>query len=217
MNSDSPFFHEERAASLRQFADRPITVGGLGALGGNLAETLARMGFHRLKLIDRDRVEMRNLSTQPYERRAVGAPKARVLAHQLYRAVQTWAEPLIVELNPSNAGQLLAGSALVIDAFDNSAARAAVSAEARRSSLPCLHVGFSADGQYGCGIWEPGYPVPRETPADPCNDPPVRPFVLVLVSLAARAVVEHFATHRRLAFELTWMDLKITWRDSDLP
>lgn len=35
-------------------------------MGGNLTETLARMGFSHLKLIDKDRVEMRNLSTQPY-------------------------------------------------------------------------------------------------------------------------------------------------------
>ena len=67
-NPNSPFFHEERHASLALFADRLITICGAGTLGGNLVETLARMGFSRLILIDKDKVEMRNLSTQPYSR-----------------------------------------------------------------------------------------------------------------------------------------------------
>src|SRR5450755_858288 len=96
LNANSPFFHEERHASLAPFADRLITICGAGALGGNLTETLARMGFSRIRLIDKDRVEMRNLSTQPYSRAEVGSPKARALANMLYRAVQTKLEPLVL-------------------------------------------------------------------------------------------------------------------------
>ena len=62
-----------------------IAVCGAGALGGNLAENLARMGAGRLTVVDFDDVEERNLSTQPYGRRDLGAPKARVLADDLYR------------------------------------------------------------------------------------------------------------------------------------
>ncbi len=40
-----------------------VTVCGAGALGANLAENLARQGFTRIRVIDRDRVEERNLST----------------------------------------------------------------------------------------------------------------------------------------------------------
>src|SRR6266699_5626976 len=98
LNPNSPFFHEERHASLAPFANTLITICGAGTLGGNLTETLARMGFAHLKLIDKDRVEMRNLSTQPYSRAEVGAPKARALANTLYRAVQSKLEPLVIEL-----------------------------------------------------------------------------------------------------------------------
>src|SRR5579859_3393843 len=140
LNPNSPFFHEERHAPLAPFADRPITICGAGALGGNLTETLARMGFSHLKLIDKDRVEMRNLSTQPYSRAEVGAPKARALANMLYRAVQAKLEAVVVELTSSNSEGLLQGSGLVVDAFDNCAARAAVSATARALQLPCLHI-----------------------------------------------------------------------------
>jgi len=210
LNPNSPFFHEERHAPLAPFADRPIAICGAGALGGNLAETLARMGFARLKLLDRDRVEMRNLSTQPYSRAEVGAPKARVLANALYRAVQARVEPVVAELTAGNAAGLLAGSALVVDAFDNHAARAAVSVAARHLAVPCLHVGFGADGLYGSGLWEPGYEVPRDGLDDPCDYPLTRPLALALVALAARSVAQHFAEDRRLDFELTWHDLRVS-------
>lgn len=87
LNPNSPFFHEERHEPLSPFINQLITICGAGALGGNLMEMLARMGFARLKLIDKDRVEMRNLSTQPYSRAEVGTPKARALANTLYRCI----------------------------------------------------------------------------------------------------------------------------------
>jgi len=214
LNPNSPFFHEERHASLAAFSQHLLTICGAGTLGGNLAEALARMGFARLRLIDKDRVEMRNLSTQPYSRAEVGAPKARALANTLYRAVQAKVEPQVVELNSSNAASLLKGSALVIDAFDNRAGRAAVSETARALAVPCLHIGFSPDGLYGNGQWEPHYQIPREIPGDPCAYPLTRPFALMLVALAARAIADFFRAGTACNFELTWNDLKIGYGDT---
>lgn len=211
LNSNSPFFHEERHASLAPHAANLITICGAGTLGANLAETLARMGFTRLRLIDRDKVEARNLSVQPYSRAEIGAPKARALANTLYRAVQARVEPLTVELTAANAPELLKESALVVDAFDNHSARAAVSQVTRAAHLPCLHVGFSPDGLYGSGVWEPDYQVPRETPGDPCDYPLTRPFALALSSLAARAIADFFRLDLAHEFEMTWNDLKIRW------
>jgi hypothetical protein len=209
LNPHSPFFHEERHAPLASFVNKPITICGAGALGGNLTETLARMGFTRLKLIDKDKVEMRNLSTQPYSRAEVGAPKARILAHMLYRAVQAKIEPIVVELTTANGVDLLRGSVLVVDAFDNRAARAAVSETARALQLACLHIGFSSDGLYGNGLWEPHYAVPREIPGDPCDYPLTRPLALMLTALAARSISDHFSKGESNDFELTWNDLKV--------
>lgn len=209
LNANSPFFHEERHASLAPFAHKLITICGAGTLGGNLTETLARMGFTHLKLIDKDRIEMRNLSTQPYSRGEVGAPKARALANMLYRAVQAKIEPVVVELTSTNSAGLLQGSALVIDAFDNRAARAAVSTTSLVLQLPCLHIGFSPDGLYGSGIWEPHYQVPQEVPGDPCDYPLTRPLALMLTALAARSTSDFFSKGQSNDFELTWNDLKI--------
>lgn len=210
LNPNSPFFHEERHASLATIVARRITICGAGALGGNLTEALARMGFTQLKLIDKDRVEMRNLSTQPYSRAEIGAPKARSLANTLYRAVQAKVEPQVVELSTKNAQTLLQKSDLVIDAFDNRAGRAAISETVRALHIPCLHIGFSADGLYGNGQWEPHYQVPQEVPGDPCDYPLTRPFALMITSLAARMITDFFRTGQGNNFELTWHDLKIT-------
>ncbi|GHO85957.1 HesA/MoeB/ThiF family protein [Dictyobacter formicarum] len=209
LNPQSPFFHEERHANLQPFAGRLITICGAGTLGANVGEMLARMGFTQLRVIDKDRIEMRNLSGQPYSRAEVGAPKARALANMLYRAVQTRVEPRVVELNATNAPELLKGSALVVDAFDNAQAREAVSQTTRAASLPCLHIGFSGDGLYGSGIWEPHYQVPQEVPGDPCDYPLTRPLALMLSALAARAITDFFRLDRRHDFELTWNDLNI--------
>lgn len=210
LNPNSPFFHEERHASLAPFVDKPITICGAGALGGNLTETLARMGFSRLKLIDKDRVEMRNLSTQPYSRGEVGVPKARTLANMLYRAIQARLEPVVVELSSANATNMLKDSALVVDAFDNRPARAVVSETTRMLQIPCLHIGFSLDGLYGSGLWEPHYQIPQEVAADPCNYPLTRPLALMLTSLATRAIVDFFIKGQSNNFELTWNDAKVT-------
>jgi molybdopterin-synthase adenylyltransferase len=211
LNPNSPFFHEERYASLAPFVDKLITICGAGTLGGNLAETLARMGFAHLKLIDKDGVETRNLSTQPYSRAEVGAPKARILANMLYRAVQAKIEPAVTELTPANSEDLLRGSVLVVDAFDDWAARSAVSETARALQLPCLHIGFSPDGLYGSGLWEPHYKVPHDTSGDPCDYPLTRPLALVLTALAARSICDHFSKGQSNNFELTWNDLKIEY------
>lgn len=211
LNPNSAFFHEERHASLAPFANRLITICGAGTLGGNLTETLARMGFTHLKLIDKDRVEMHNLSTQPYSRAEVGAPKARALANMLYRAVQAKLESVVVELTSTNSEGLLQGSGLVVDAFDNRAARTAVSTTTRALQLPCLHIGFSPDGLYGSGLWESHYQVLQEVPGDPCDYPLTRPLALMLTALAARVICDFFSKGQSNNFELTWNDLKVEY------
>ncbi|KAF0247356.1 MAG: dinucleotide-utilizing protein, partial [bacterium] len=124
--TSAQFFHEqlERSqATMSKLHDFPITICGAGALGANLCETLARTGFAKLKVIDRDRIEERNLSTQPYFRTDIGAQKAKIVANNLYRALATKVDGRTEELTINNVGKLLADSKLVIDVFDNSKSR----------------------------------------------------------------------------------------------
>src|SRR5712692_732699 len=125
----SIYYHEQlyRSAELMaRVREMAVTVCGAGALGANITESLARSGFTRLKVIDRDRIEERNLSTQPYYRSDIGAFKAKILANGLFRALGVTVEARTEELTAASARKLLAGSALVVDGFDNSGSRQAV-------------------------------------------------------------------------------------------
>src|SRR5438128_8914129 len=135
----SIYYHEQLYRTpdlMARLREMKVTICGAGALGGNVVESLARSGFARLRVIDRDRVEERNLSTQPYYRSDIGAFKAKILANALCRALGATVDARAEELTASNAGKLLGGSDLVIDTFDNSIARQAVKQFCDDASLP---------------------------------------------------------------------------------
>lgn len=204
------FFHEQRYrtdAVMDQLKRYPITLCGAGALGGNLAETLVRMGLGTLKVIDRDRIEERNLSTQPYYRSDVGGFKAKILANHLYRAIGTQVIAETKELTATNADALLKGSQLIVDLFDNSVARQIVKDYADRTGIPCLHAGLSAD--YAETIWNDYYRVPSNVNDDVCDYPLTRNLVMLTVTVAAEAIVSFIAAGELRSFTITLKDLTI--------
>jgi len=208
----NPILYHERLyrseATLARLRALPIVVCGAGALGANLVENLARQGAERLTVIDRDRIEERNLSTQPYYRSDIGAFKAKILVNALYRALAVAVTGKTETLTATNAGALLAGSGLVVDAFDNSASRRAVSDACRAAAIPCLHVGLSGDG-YAEILWDEDYRIPSETGDDLCDYALARNLVLFAVAAAAEAIVTFAASGDRPAHTITLRDLAI--------
>src|SRR5947207_5209514 len=120
-------FHHEaiyRGAELIQkLANLRIVLCGAGAIGSNLAENLVRQGVTHLRVIDKDRVEEHNVSTQAYGESDVGVWKVEALRNRLFRVGGVEIEAIRKELTAQNARQLLGESDLVVDAFDNSASR----------------------------------------------------------------------------------------------
>lgn len=204
----SIFYHEQlhrSAEVMRRLREQPVTVCGAGALGANITESLARTGFARLRVIDRDRVAERNLSTQPYHRADVGAHKAKMLANTLYRALGVRVEAHAVELTARNAGKLLDG--LVVDAFDNSVARQAVKDACAEKNLACLHAGL-AEG-YAEVIWGERYRVPSAARDDVCDYPLARNLVTLTVSVACEALVRYVAAGECESYTLTLGDFAV--------
>jgi molybdopterin/thiamine biosynthesis adenylyltransferase len=185
----------------------PVTVCGAGALGANLTESLARSGFSQLKTIDRDRIEERNLSTQPYYRSDIGAFKAKILANSLYRAIGVKLEIEAKELTPQNAKQLMGKPGLVIDTFDNSIGRQAVKDYCTTSNIPCLHIGMASD--YAEIIWNPDYRVPSPTNDDICEYPLARNLVILTVAVACEVIINFTATQKQQSFTVTLGDFAI--------
>ena len=204
------FFHEQLYRSqntLERFRNFPIVVCGAGALGANLTENLARSGFAHLKVIDRDRVEERNLSTQPYYRSDIGGFKAKILANALYRAIGVKIIPETKELTAENAPSLLKDGGLIVDTFDNSISRQILKDYGDKTQRSCLHVGLAGD--YGEMIWNSDYRVPSDVNDDVCDYPLARNLVLLAVAVACESIISFITTEETRSFTITLKDLTV--------
>lgn len=149
-----------------------VAIVGCGALGSFQAEALARAGVGRLRLIDRDYVDYTNLQRQwLYDETDARneSPKAIAAArrlHQINRHVLT--EPLVADLSPSNAEELIAPSDLILDGTDNLETR---------YLLNDLSVKLNTPWIYGAAVASYGVVMPVVPERGPCfacvyPDPP---------------------------------------------
>jgi molybdopterin/thiamine biosynthesis adenylyltransferase len=206
----SKFLHEEiyrGADSLAKLAAPLVTICGAGALGSHLAENLARQGFRRLRVIDRDRVEEHNVSTQIYGAGDVGAWKVEVLRNRLFRSVEVEIEAIAKELTERTVRAQLKGADLVVDTFDNSASRTLVQEHCRKEKLDCLHVGLYAD--YCEVVWDEMYRVPRDVAGDVCEYPLARNLVLLAVAISSETIVRGFLSGERSSRSATLADFAV--------
>lgn len=195
------------SAVLERLERCPIVVCGAGALGANLAVSLARIGAKSLTVIDRDRIEERNLATQPFQRSDVGRFKAKTLVGDIYRATGSQAKAISEELTPDNAAKLFSGAELVVDAFDNSVARRAVRDTAASASIPSLHAGMG-DG-YSEVVWGERYRVPSNVNDDVCDYPLARSLVLLTATITGEVILRWLDDGRRESYATTLGDLRI--------
>lgn len=204
------FHHEElyRGADLAQkLAGTRVTLCGAGALGSNLADTLARQGLRKLRVIDRDRIEEHNVSTQTYGEGDVGAWKVEVLRSQLFRCTGIEIEAINKELSERTAAKFLNDSDVVLEAFDNSASRRLVSEYCHHSKVACLHAGLFAD--YGEVIWNECYRVPGDVGPDVCDYPLARNLVLLTVAIAAETLLRSIDSGVRDNWSITLRDFAV--------
>jgi molybdopterin-synthase adenylyltransferase len=138
-------------AGQTKLLDAAVCVVGCGALGSFQAETLARAGIGRLRLIDRDYVDYTNLQRQWLYKEADAqneSPKAIAAAqrlHELNHAVQI--EPLVSDLTPSNAEELTQGCDLILDGTDNFETRYLLNDVSVKLNIPWIY--GAAIGSYG--------------------------------------------------------------------
>lgn len=177
------------AERIGELARPLVTVCGAGAIGSHLCDNLVRQGFRRLRVVDRDRVEQHNVSTQLYGLADVGGKKVDVLRNRLFRAAEIEIDAVAKEMTEGNARAVLKGSEIVVDSFDNSASRRLVQGQCRASGLACLHVGLNAD--YCEVVWDAAYRVPQDVAGDVCEYPLARNLVLLAVAIASETLVRY--------------------------
>jgi molybdopterin-synthase adenylyltransferase len=206
----SIFLHEQlyrSADAMARLKTVSIAVCGAGALGANIAENLVRMGYGNLKVIDCDRIEEHNLSTQPYYKTDIGGFKAKVLANSLYRAIGAKIQTETKRLTADNVANLLQGADLVIDAFDNHASRQALKDYCLSRDLACLHAGMAAD--YAEVIWNAHYRVPSDTKGDICDYPLARNLVMLTVAATCEVITQFVVMNEQRDYTITLKDLNI--------
>ncbi|MCR4407583.1 MAG: HesA/MoeB/ThiF family protein [Anaerolineae bacterium] len=118
-----------------------VAVVGLGGLGGNVVEALARMGVGRIIAVDGDTFTDHNLNRQVLSAEALlaqskaEAAKARVRA--INEAVEVIAHP--VYLTPQNMENVLNGANVVVDALDRLPTRLMLQDGVQRLGIPLVH------------------------------------------------------------------------------
>jgi molybdopterin-synthase adenylyltransferase len=138
-------------AGQQRLLDARIVVVGCGALGSFQAGALARAGVGRLRIIDRDYVELSNLQRQwLFDQCDVeqGLPKSVAAARRL-AAINSdiRIEPVVADLVPGNADDLLGESDLILDGTDNFETRYLINDCAVSSARPWVY--GAAVGSYG--------------------------------------------------------------------
>lgn len=208
MLTNTAFVHESLyRKDWKRLREMSVTICGAGALGANIAENLARCGVASFTIIDKDRVEERNLSTQPYYRSDIGSFKARAMANALYRALGVEVEPVVVELKSQNIEKFLGSARLVVDTFDNSVSRSLVKSFCQEHSLKCLHVGLSSD--YGEVIWNDVYRVPSAVNDDVCDYPLARNLVMLTTVVATEALIAYITMGICRSYTITAADMRV--------
>lgn len=208
--ADSRYSRQSRFVSMGQegqdrLRDAVVAIVGCGALGTVEAETLARSGVGRLRLIDRDFVEWSNLQRQfLFEESDAddGLPKAVAAARRLARVnAEIAVESEVVDLTPANVEELLEGVSLILDGTDNFEARFLLNDYAVREGIPWIYA--AAVGSYGLKLpIVPGrtaclrcvYPEPPQGAHPTCETEGVlAPVTVTIAALAAGDAIKILA------------------------
>ena len=203
---------KETLEKIRTF---PICICGAGAIGSNLAENLVRQGFRNLTVIDKDRIEDRNINTQIWTLRDIGALKINALKHRLFEVGKVEVYGDKKELKAERDHRYFRFAKLVIDAFDNSKSRQLVKEACSAGDVfgdksncrNCLHIGFSGD--YGEIIWNEDYQVPNDKGEDDCDYPLARNLILLLVAVASEVIIKYVTSAIKENYTVTLKDFHI--------
>ncbi len=126
-----------------KLSNSEVVVIGLGALGGAIANNLVRAGVGKLRLVDRDVVELENLHRQViYDESMLGEPKA-LAAAEFFQKVNPDINitPVVQDVNFSTIDKIIANSSIILDGTDNLETRFLINDLSVKKSIPWVYGG----------------------------------------------------------------------------
>ncbi len=136
----------------RRICASTVLICGVGALGSVLANTLARAGVGKLRIVDRDFLELNNLQRQVlYDEAdvAAGLPKA-IAAQKKLQAINSEIEieAHVADVDHNNIAALADGADMLLDGTDNFETRFLLNDAAVKFNIPWVYGGcIGAEGQ----------------------------------------------------------------------
>ena len=126
-----------------------VCVVGAGSVGAMILESLARIGFEHITIIDGDEVALHNLDRLVYaDRFSVSLRKAELAAGHV-RQIATAARPIVralpLSIRTERAYRLAADADLIISCVDNAEARDVLNHLAYSNCLPLVDGGVLVD------------------------------------------------------------------------
>ena len=117
-----------------------VCVVGVGGLGNPITTRLAAMGIGKLRIVDRDVIELSNLHRQTmFDEDDVGQVKVEVAARKLKKSnPQVEIEALPISINDYTALDVVEGCDVVIDALDSVNARYSINKACIEKNIPCV-------------------------------------------------------------------------------
>jgi len=181
-----------------------ITFLGIGALGST-AVVLCRSLGAELRLVDFDRVESKNLLAQVFVKQSLNKNKAQAMKLQLANFWGIKSEAFGVRLTGDNDEELLDGSDLVVDCFDNYDSRMVASDHCRATDTPLLHAALSGDGTFGLVRWDEDFTPDREDTQGQatCEGGEHLPMIGLLGATLARTIQRFVSDGERDAYMVT--------------
>ena len=139
-----------------------VAIVGLGAIGSNTANLLARAGIN-LILIDRDIVELENLQRQTlYDEKDIGKPKS-IQAKKKLKLINSdiKIKAFVEDLNYNNIDELIK-SDLILDCSDNMETRFLINDYSIKNEIPWIYAAVLGVNAMSMNI------VPQKTPCFRC-------------------------------------------------
>ncbi|MFL6390470.1 MAG: ThiF family adenylyltransferase [Nitrososphaeraceae archaeon] len=128
---------------MEKLRNAKVCVVGVGGIGNPIVTQLTAMGIAKLKIVDRDVVEISNLHRQHlYSEKDIGKVKVEVAAERL-RALNPAVEiePAPLSVTKYTAENIIAGFDIVIDALDSIDARYALNDACIKFNIPFIYGG----------------------------------------------------------------------------